>query len=267
MAPKKSEAAFLADVTAHRQWVVANLAALRARRGRGLQARLRQLAGPEEKRVHNWYRHHRSAALVCPRVAAALSELGALAEESPGAAASASPREGPPAKQRRLAGSGGEPAGPAARPLTRESVPGLSTLAARWVAPTACATGQSPAAAAAKAPRASSPPIGNAESPAQRRRLAAGGVEATPARAAADPLERGPMGLTPDTAEALARSCRESPCESPLPDDYARPAFSAGICRSRRRDLPGAGPATARGGAPSGGGITESGDRSAHARP
>ena len=33
------------------------------------------------------------------------------------------------------------------------------------------------------------------------------------------------MGLTPDTAEALARSCRESPCESPLPDDSARPAF------------------------------------------
>ena len=202
------------------------MATLRGRSGPGLQARLRQLAGTEEERVHTWYVHHRSAALARPRVAAALSELDALVEESPGTAAPACPRDGPPAKQRRLAGSGGEPAGPAARPLTRESVPGLSTPAARGVAPTACATGQSPAAAAAKASLPPRQRPADVAVPGTLRCRWAATKLATPwPLQPPTPVARGPMGLTPDTAEALARSCRESPCESPLPDDSARPAF------------------------------------------
>ena len=52
-----------------------------------------------------------------------------------------------------------------------------------------------------------------------------------PARAAADPVEREPMGLSPATAEALAGSCRKSPSESPLLTEGS--AGAAARCRLR----------------------------------
>ena len=101
--PNRGEAAFLADVATHRDWAVANLATLRGRDGQGLRARLRQRSGGPESRIYSWYHKHEAAASACPGVAAALSELDALVDESPGAAASACPDDGPPAKQRRSA--------------------------------------------------------------------------------------------------------------------------------------------------------------------
>ena len=56
-----------------------------------------------------------------------------------------------------------------------------------------------------------------------------------PARAAADPVEREPMGLSPATAEALARSCRKSPSESPLLNDSPKPAFLQGSAGAASR--------------------------------
>ena len=122
MPPKKGEAAFLADVATHRDWAVANLATLRGRSGQGLRARLRVLAGPTERRLHNWYARHEDAASACPRVAAALTALDALVDESPGAAASACPGDGPPATQRRSAENVDEPAA-SSPPIDRAETP------------------------------------------------------------------------------------------------------------------------------------------------
>ena len=97
MPPKKGEAALLADVATHRLWAAANLATLRGRSGQGLKERLRQRTGPEEKQIYNWYTKHEDAASACPGVAAALTALDALVDESPGAAASECPGDGPSA--------------------------------------------------------------------------------------------------------------------------------------------------------------------------
>ena len=43
------------------------------------------------------------------------------------------------------------------------------------------------------------------------------------------------MGLTPATAEALARSCRKSPSESPLLNDSPKPAFLQGSAGAASR--------------------------------
>ena len=220
MPPKKTEAALLADVAEHRRWAVANLTALRARSGFGLQARLQQRAGPEEKRMHNWYVKHAGVASADhPTVAAALSELDALVNDSPGPAASACPNDAPPAKQRRLTERGGEAAACAA-PTKGESGPRQSTPA-RGVAPTACSTRIGPAAAATRAPPASSLPTSFAETPAKRPRLVADGLGATPAQAGGHPSEREQTGLAPDATEPLARSRRKSPRETPLQGDSA----------------------------------------------
>ncbi|CAK0887182.1 unnamed protein product [Prorocentrum cordatum] len=229
MPPKKTEAALLADVAEHRRWATANLTALRARGGIGLKAKLQQRAGLEEQRIYKWYVKHAGVASDHPTVAASLSELDALVNDSLGPAASACPDDAPPAKQRRLTERGGEAAACAA-PLQGESRPGQSTPAARGVAPTACSAGHGPAAAAAaKASPASTPPIGIEETPAKRPRLFADGLGATPAQTTG--------GLTPATAEALARSCRKSPWESPLVDDSVRLARPGNPARGASRPV------------------------------
>ena len=81
----------LADVAEHRRWAVANLTVLRARSGLGLKAKLQTRAGAEEQRIYNWYARHAGLLSAHPTVAAALSELDALVNDSPGPAASACP--------------------------------------------------------------------------------------------------------------------------------------------------------------------------------
>ena len=177
MPPKKIETALLADVAEHRRWAVANLTALRARSGPGLKERLQQRAGPEEHRTYNWYVRHARVVSDHPRVVAALRDLDALVDGPPGPAAPACSEGAPPAKQRRLTEKSGEVAACAAQ-SKGESGPGQST---------ASSTGRDPATASAKASLAPSLPTGRAKTPAKRPRPAAGGNEATPARATGEP--------------------------------------------------------------------------------
>ena len=83
MPPKKSEAAFLDDVSAIRPWATANLTSLRGRAGRGFKARLRAWASHEERKTYKWHSKHQDVASAYPQIAALLSELDALADDPP----------------------------------------------------------------------------------------------------------------------------------------------------------------------------------------
>ena len=83
MPPKKSEAAFLDDVSAIRPWATANLTSLRGRAGRGFKARLRARASHEERKTYNWHSKHQDVASAYPQIAALLSELDALVDDPP----------------------------------------------------------------------------------------------------------------------------------------------------------------------------------------
>ena len=75
MRGRKDEGDLLADVRSHTQWVQANLDTLQLRDGAGVQGKIRQDCGGEERRVYMWFRQHTQAieaSKVVTRVLAAL---------------------------------------------------------------------------------------------------------------------------------------------------------------------------------------------------